>query len=403
MKSTPAAAQTRTARRARPRPCTRGAAARAPVTDRAALREHLAELTVLGTWSPVAEFVDLARTGLGLDVPRGRGTGGHLLVPREGVPDDVRAAWMGEHVHGLEGDGGAAEAEVCARLASAGVQADTSAVGRLHPRGCLGCTLVQVHRVDRDLRLRAASARGLDPAALDGLRLDLRRVELPGEPLDDATVPTWRAVREVVLAELDALGLTATVHATTRSVPLGEHPVDTAGLVRLHPVDADPWPWDEPQPWDDSTTRLAEHLGYRPAPGLPTSLREFCGQATGGGHRVEPDGTIVRPWWLDRPRAWIGPDGLPRLTAECYLRADGIDGLADLITDVHRDTRGEGLPLLLDRPPAPGVRDLAAVLLVFRWDPAVPVLPATWRPMVHDPIHFAMTGAPMRHAFPGEV
>ncbi|WP_300008066.1 hypothetical protein [Pseudonocardia sp.] len=271
---------------------------------------------------------------------------------------------------------------------------------------------------------------------LEPLRLRIRATTL-AEPRDEWLQPTWHAVRPVVLGELAALDLLAVVEGPAGAVPLAEHPIDRAGLVRVHPP-GDPAPNDaELDRLDDLHGRadlyddaVADATGLERLYGLPLTLRSFCGQhapgdvhrfmevvrrftANGKPHPAEgcPTDDIegmcwapyqvvgsgapppaagcwtraasvpYRPGWLDRPRTWRSPDGSPRFTVEPYV---GPDGDLPLLAEVARDVIGEGLPLRLDGPPRPGVRDPDAVLLVFAWVPPVEPLPAEFRPMIRN-------------------
>jgi hypothetical protein len=174
------------------------------------------------------------------------------------------------------------------------------------------------------------------------------------------SLDAWRLAREKVLAELNALGLTATVERTDRAVPIEEHEADLAGLVRLHPPG-----WDTPVPRSDRdrtqqdyARRMTERHALIPHDGLPSSPREFCGQHA----------AYVYGGWLDHVRTWLGPDGYPVLTTEPYDHFDPAQVVRAL----------GGVPLVLDV--APGVWHEATTLIMLRWDPDADVLPAiNWR------------------------
>lgn len=180
----------------------------------------------------------------------------------------------------------------------------------------------------------------------------------------DDSISAWRACRELVLNELSALGLTATIERTDESVAIASHEADVAGLVRFHiPGDSEA---KAPPEFTggirrDYIARMATAHGFVPHGGLPRSIRGFCGQFEQGHSK---------PAWMDHTMTWIDPHGNPVLTAEPYA----FDPL-----EVAKDV--SVLPLLLEGPYS-GVWNDSTTLLVMRWDPDSPTLPSENRPAV---------------------
>lgn len=164
------------------------------------------------------------------------------------------------------------------------------------------------------------------------------------------TVAAWRAVRARVLGVLAALGLTATVVRTDRSVPLARHDARLAGLVVVHPAGtpADPAHAEPGGVEHACRAHMAAMYGFTPADGLPTDLRGFCGQAA----------RYKRPPWADHARTWLDRAGDPVLSVEAYPGAYDPTAIVDDL---------DGLPLLVDGP-HPGFRN-GSTLLLLRGDP----------------------------------
>lgn len=398
----------------RTRRCTRPVVARLSAVDREPLRGWLLSLADDRVWTPVAEFVDQVRYRLALAPPAARARVVRMLADREDPGPMVRAAWAGGHRWAYPS---------CSTPTRHGHGCPGCSPPHPHPAGCPGCSYASIVTGDHTVRRRAAGVLLADLPNLDAddlragdaERADVRAVLEPlklrisstpvAEPLDEWIIPTWRALRSLLLDEVASLGLVAVVESSAGPAPLGEHPIDDAGLIRVHRA-------GDPAPDHDELARLDElhgrgdlydeavsaATGLEALHGVPTTLRGFCGQYSAGDvHRCEPSRhwegwRAYSPSWCDRPRTWHAPDGTPRLTVEPYTH----DGVTTLLEEVARDVVEEGLPLRLDGPPRPGIRDPGATLLVFTWERMGATLHAEYRPLIWDSYNAPPEDSPWR-------
>lgn len=192
----------------------------------------------------------------------------------------------------------------------------------------------------------------------------------------------WRKAREATLTELAMLGLTATVERTDRSIALGGHEADLAGLVRLHLPLAEP---PNPCGWLDATrTAYAERMhhnhGLTRCEGLPRSLRCFCGQTEPAMRRRWPGDRVVGPLgellggteppWMDHTQAWLDVEGLPVLTTEPYQLDNPLAVTREL----------NDLPLHVEVHP--GLWNDHTTLIILRWNCDETPLPAEAKTLV---------------------